>query len=146
MHPFRLSVSCVFLGLAFCLGCDVAREPKVIIEMPAKEFAPLPIDESRAVVICVVERNDRRLGISVHIGDDPDDKNEIHGKTFQELISILQSRIDEILVAKPQTDSILLNCDGSVKTGDIEKIRASLHGFDMRFYVGVLGYEDEQGN
>ncbi|QEG21499.1 hypothetical protein MFFC18_13550 [Mariniblastus fucicola] len=120
------------------VGCGTPDPPKpqLVMERPIEEFHPP--DEAKSLFIFVVDRPETELGYGVYVGPVLSVEYEVVASTPVALKRKIREEVDDTIAKTPDAESIIIRCEGSTKTGDVESVRSSLTGLEHRIYVEAL--------
>lgn len=143
---FKFANKQVLDKLAAALANDKSdqssSEPTVSLpEIKAYE----PPVEDKSFILTVVPADGDVFGFAVYLGKEITPATRLDAASKGALIKQIASRIENGMTENPSLDTILLNCHGKVRTGDVELIKSAFRDLKLKstpkIYVGIL--EDE---
>ncbi len=116
--PFAMAI--------FSLGCTGDSAPEPILDLPEVEKYEPPETE-KTLVISVITAQDQELGFAVYAGNELNPESRFDAETEDELKALIASHIEFMTASNPALDTVLIECDGNVRSGDIETVKSGVN-------------------
>lgn len=121
-------------------GCIGDSAPEIIVDLPQiGEYRPT-VPETTLVISVTTTRN-QNLGFSVYAGIELKLESRFDAETEDELTDLIASHIENMTASNPALDTVLIECDGNVRSGDVETVKSGVYRSagqsSRKLYVGI---------
>ena len=144
---FAAGIFAVLFGVIGCAEPDKSDgdEPVVVVDLPEADLSPL--DPENTLVLRVTAVPNEVVDFSVYVGLKVSDESRVPAISEDELADHICDAVDDELAANSDLDAVLIECDGSIKTGDVEFVKRavarSAGASSLRIFIGV---QDSDGS
>ena len=139
---FAAGIFAVLFGVIGCAEPDKSDggDEPVVVDLPEADFSPL--DPENTLVLRVTAVPNEVVDFSVYVGSKVSDEFRLPAISEDELADHICDAVDDELAANSDLDAVLIECDGSIKTGDLEFVKRavarSAGASSLRVVIGVL--------
>lgn len=107
------------------LGCIGDSVSEIIVDLPEIEEYQPPVPENTLVISVTTDRS-RDLGFTVYAGKELDPESRFEAQTKNELTELIACHIENMTASNPALDTVLIECDGNVRGGDVEIVKSGV--------------------
>ena len=122
-----LSLNSLFFAVgifAVLIRVIVCAEPVVVVDLAKADLSPL--DPENTLVFRVTAAPNEVVDFSVYVGLKVSDESRVPAISEDELADHICDAVDDELTADSDLDAVLIECDGSIKTGDLEFVKSAV--------------------
>ena len=122
----RYSIYYFAAALAIALLSQGCIEPEAVVEVPEVKASEQFTSENTLFFLVVNAQNDN-FRFTVYAGDKLDPDLRFDAQTETELTKLITSHVDDMTNINPSLDTVLIDCDGSLKTGEVELVKSGVN-------------------
>ena len=139
-HFSTLLLAVVLVTAMLSQGCIDGSDPEVTIELPEAAFEP-PTPE-KTLVFSVTAAPHQDFKFTVYNGRELNPESRLDAGTEAELRDLITLHIYDMIEKNPALDTVLIECEGSVRTGEVELVKSGVSqagsSVVKKIYVGIL--------
>ena len=138
-HFSTLLFAAVLVTAMLSQGCIDGSDPEVTIELPEASFEPLIPEKS--LVFSARSAPHRNFEFTVYKGRELNPESRLDAGTEDELRDLITLHIYNMIETNPALDTVLIECEGSLRTGEVELIKSGVSqagdSVIKKVYVGI---------
>ena len=133
-------VTVILSILILSLGCAEPDDPlDATVELPTAAVGP--VDPESTITILVIDAPNQEFNFTVYAGKEQNPELRLDAQTEDELAELITAYVENTSAANPALDTVLIESDGGLRTGDIEFIKSAIQRsvgrHNHRLYVGI---------